>query len=185
MSLELKTQSTEWKSIAIYLGFTGGELKIIEAKPLLLTSAPTSWLNDMLYEWLQWAPGDVRGSSKFATLEGLRVALDKAGLGGTIIASKICHGLLLDHLTKSRHKWRKIGEILGFHPAELDTIQVRLCDRPEICLSTMITEWLRWTPGDKRGSTKSASLKGLRDALSEAGLTETAQSIMTLEPATL
>ena len=181
LSLELKTQSTEWKSIAIYLGFTGSELKIIEAKPLLLSGAPTSWLNEMLSEWLQCAPGDGRGSTKIATLEGLRDALDKAGLGGNIIASKLCHGILLEYLTKESHEWKKIGEFLGFHPSELDTIQER---SRESCLSTMLTEWFRWAPGDKRGSNKSASLEGLRDALNEAGLVETAQSIVPLEPAT-
>ena len=35
----------------------------------------------MLEEWLQWAPGDHRGSKNFATLEGLQLALSKSGLG--------------------------------------------------------------------------------------------------------
>lgn len=181
LSLELKTQSTEWKSIAIYLGFTGSELKVIEAKPLLLVGAPNSWLNEMLSEWLQWAPGDARGSTKSATLEGLRDALDKAGIGGAIIASKLCHRILLDCLTKKDHEWRKIGKFLGFCPSELDNIQKWSW---ESCLSTMLTEWLRWAPGDKRGSTKFASLERLSDALNKVGFDETAQSVMALKPAT-
>ena len=34
----------------------------------------------MLAEWLQWTPEDQRGSTNYATLEGLRDALNKAGL---------------------------------------------------------------------------------------------------------
>ena len=53
----------------------------IESRPLLLMQAPQSWLAAMLSEWLQWAPGDGRGSTGFATRESLRVALLKANLG--------------------------------------------------------------------------------------------------------
>ena len=34
----------------------------------------------MLDEWLQWAPGDNRGSKDFATFEALKIALNEAGL---------------------------------------------------------------------------------------------------------
>ena len=37
----------------------------------------------MLSQWLQWAPGDSRGSTSFATLEDLKTALNQAGLGAT------------------------------------------------------------------------------------------------------
>ena len=57
------------------------ELEQIEAKPNLLNDAPRSFLNSMLSDWMQWAPGDSRGSEDYATLEGLRVAVDKAGFG--------------------------------------------------------------------------------------------------------
>ena len=183
LSSELKMKSAKWNDIAMYLGFINDELEIIKAMPLLLTSAPNSWLNEMLSEWLQWAPGDARNSTKIATLEELRDALNKTGLQGTIIASKICQGILLDCLTKHSQEWRKIGEFMGFSPAEIDAIKERSGDVPKNCLNIMLNEWLRWTPGDKSGSTKSPSLEGLRHALNEAGFIETAQSIMTLEPA--
>ena len=80
---KLKEHSYKWKEIGTLLGFRPGELNNIEARPLLLSSAPKSWLSAMLAEWLQWAPGDARGSTDFATLNGLIQALDKAGLSAT------------------------------------------------------------------------------------------------------
>ena len=65
------------------LGFKSGELDNIQSNPLLLSQAPTSWLSVMLSQWLQWAPGDGRGSNSFATMEGLKAALGQAGLGAT------------------------------------------------------------------------------------------------------
>lgn len=72
-----------WKTIGIALGFTLPELYSIEAMPKLFNSAPTSYLDYMLSSWLEWAPGDARGSTTFATLDALRTAVDKAGLGLT------------------------------------------------------------------------------------------------------
>ena len=179
MFLELKMQSTKWRDIGICLGFIVSELDNIQARPLLMSGAPNSWFNEMLAEWLQWAPGDGRGSTKYATLEGLRDALDKTGLEGTATVSKMCHQIFLDCLTNDSQEWRKIGEYLEFCPGELDNIQKR--SRDELLrLSTMLAEWLQWAPGDERGSTKCATLEGLRDALNKAGLSDTAQSIMTL-----
>ena len=34
----------------------------------------------MLNAWCQWAPGDARGSTSYATLEGLKAALVMCGL---------------------------------------------------------------------------------------------------------
>ena len=53
----------------------------IQGHPLLLQRAPNSWLGEMLTQWLQWAPGDRRGSTGFATKNSLRAALLKANLG--------------------------------------------------------------------------------------------------------
>jgi hypothetical protein len=43
--------------------------------------APQSFLGEMLSQWLQWASGDGRGSTGFATRESLRAALLRANLG--------------------------------------------------------------------------------------------------------
>ena len=80
---QLTKHASHWKAIGAGLQFTPGELKNIETRPLLLVSAPTSWLSAMLDEWLQWAPGDNRGSKDFATFEALKFALKEAGLAAT------------------------------------------------------------------------------------------------------
>ena len=49
----------------------------------LMVDAPKSYLSELLSKWLEWAPGDGRGSKDFATLEGLKDALLKANLGAT------------------------------------------------------------------------------------------------------
>ena len=79
----LQHHSHKWEKIAQGLGFTPNELSIIKARPALLMDAPTSYLDAMLAEWQQWAPGDARGSTGFATLDALRKAVDRAGLGFT------------------------------------------------------------------------------------------------------
>ena len=80
---KLNSHASKWRDIGSQLGFLEGELATIEDKPLLLTGAPKSWLREMLSEWLQWAPGDGRGSSSFATLYALKIALSNSGLGAT------------------------------------------------------------------------------------------------------
>ena len=73
-------RSTKWKLIGQGLGFRSTELSSIESAPLLLAS---SHLIAMLENWLQWAPGDARGSTGYATLRSLKSAVDRAGLGRT------------------------------------------------------------------------------------------------------
>ena len=51
--------------------------------------APVSHLGAMLEEWIQWAPGDSRGSENFATVRSLKKALSEAGLGAAAHDLKI------------------------------------------------------------------------------------------------
>ena len=69
--------------IGTHLGFISGELSNIQARPNLTPDAPLSWLRAMLEEWIQWAPGDSRGSTKFANIKDLKTALREAGFGVT------------------------------------------------------------------------------------------------------
>ena len=80
---QLTKHAPSWKEIGIHIGFTSDQLDNIQARPLLLTSAPNSWLSTMLVEWLQWAPGDGRGSASSPTLDALRAAIRQAGFGVT------------------------------------------------------------------------------------------------------
>ena len=46
--------STKWYDIGIGLGFAPSELNLIVSKPLLLAAAPTSYLAELLSQWMQW-----------------------------------------------------------------------------------------------------------------------------------
>ena len=78
---QLKLHAAKWREIGTSLGFLQGELDNIQSKPMLFMQAPSSYLNEMLSEWYQWAPGDGRGSKDFATLGALKNAMRQAGLG--------------------------------------------------------------------------------------------------------
>ena len=80
---KLSIHSSKWEVIGSNLGFQQGELENIRYAPLLLASAPRSWLSAMLATWLEWAPNDKRESGQYATLEALKAAVSKAGLGST------------------------------------------------------------------------------------------------------
>ena len=79
----LKVHAAKWRVIGLHLGYLSGELDNIEATPSLMLGAPLTWLTAMLERWIQWAPGDGRGSADFATLEDLKDALCEAGLAAT------------------------------------------------------------------------------------------------------
>ena len=80
---KLISHSSKWRDIGIFLGFHSAELDKIEAQPLKLANAPNSWLSAMLAQWLQWVPGDGRGSTIVANEDSLKHALIKAGLSDT------------------------------------------------------------------------------------------------------
>ena len=79
----LDRHAYQWRDIATHLGFRQTELDNIQARAPLWQGSPQSWLRAMLSEWLEWAPNDSRGSSSFATLQALKDALSKSGLGAT------------------------------------------------------------------------------------------------------
>ena len=77
----------KWKEIGTFLGFSRDEIHNIEANPLLFSNRFYSYLQAMLSEWIQFAPGDSRGSTNFATLEHLQAATNYAGLA--IVADRL------------------------------------------------------------------------------------------------
>ena len=79
----LASYSNKWSDIGLGLGFTSAHLSTIQATPALFHNAPSSYLREMLTQWLQWAPGDASGHESYATLESLQRAVSGAGLGVT------------------------------------------------------------------------------------------------------
>ena len=82
---QLSIHAAKWRELGTYLGFKQGELDKIQSNMLPSTDFTTSCLTDMLTKWLQWAPGDSRGSTSFATLEALKAALNEVGFGVTAL----------------------------------------------------------------------------------------------------
>ena len=80
---QLGPHAANWKEIGTYLGFSQPELTLIQSSPVHFMGAPGSWLSAMLEAWLEWKPGDKRGSSESASLESLKEAVSKARLGKT------------------------------------------------------------------------------------------------------
>ena len=87
---QLSRCAAKWRIIGIYLGFHDDELHIIAAMPSLFHEGTGGYLREMLSNFLEWAPGDQRGSKQYATLEALKTAVDKAGLGATAADLTIC-----------------------------------------------------------------------------------------------
>jgi hypothetical protein len=80
---QLSDCAYKWREIGTHLKFKQDKLKNIEAKPSLFSGAPESYLSELISEWMEWAPGDSRGSTNYANLENLKVAVSKAGFGAT------------------------------------------------------------------------------------------------------
>ena len=79
---QLKDRAWQWRDIGSNLGFRQGELNNIQAS-VQQQDVPVGYLRAMLTQWFQWAPGDNRGSSSFATLNALNTALKDCGLAAT------------------------------------------------------------------------------------------------------
>lgn len=73
--------SHRWRRIGEELGFKHHELENYLHRPFLAPDAPNSYLRTMLADWKEWARGDDRGSTTYASLHSLRRAVEKAGLG--------------------------------------------------------------------------------------------------------
>lgn len=84
---QLSTCAHKWEAIAISLRFKGDEIQSIKCDPLNISGGHEACLGVLLTKWLQWAPGDSRGSKNRATLQALKTAVSKAGFG--VIAQKL------------------------------------------------------------------------------------------------
>jgi hypothetical protein len=84
---QMSSCAYKWREIGTHLNFQQEELNNIQAKPLLMNDAPKSWLSALLSDWMEWAPGDSRGSTNYANLEDLKSAVSKAGFG--VVAAQL------------------------------------------------------------------------------------------------
>ena len=50
----IHTFSSKWELIGFMLGFAPSELENIKSMPLLLATAPTSYLKELLSRWVYW-----------------------------------------------------------------------------------------------------------------------------------
>ena len=50
----IHSYSHKWRCVGLALKFDPNELKVIEGSPSLFTSAPTSYLTELLCQWVQW-----------------------------------------------------------------------------------------------------------------------------------
>ena len=82
--IQMTQNACEWKQIGYLLGFHTGEINSIVGQPQLLKGAPDSWLRALLEKWLQWAPGDKRGSTEYASLKALKRALNNRKLASEL-----------------------------------------------------------------------------------------------------
>lgn len=92
---------------------------------------------------------------------------------------------LLDQLKSVAAKWRRIGVCLGFSLGEVENIQTRptlLSDAPLSWLTAMLEEWMKWVPGDRRGSKNFATLDDLKNALTNAELAKIAYELDVYNP---
>ena len=153
----LSNCAAKWREIGTHLEFQQGELNNIQAKPLLLSGAPQSWLSELLSEWMEWAPGDSRGSTKYSTLEDLKSAVSKAGFG--VVAAGLSHQLLQGITGGDSSQSTSIG------------------NKRKSSSTEMLSEWLEWAPGDQRGSKQYATLEALKRAVSSEGLGATAENL--------
>ena len=80
---KLKKCSTDWRTIGTHLGFKSGELDSIWARSIQNLEGVEGSFRIILEWWMEWIPGDHRGSVQAATLEALRDAVCRAGYGQT------------------------------------------------------------------------------------------------------
>ena len=78
--------STKWYDIGIGLKFTPSELSLIVSKPLLLAAAPTSYLAELLSQWMQWPTVN---HPQNPTLRALCEALRSSHVGLGSLADKV------------------------------------------------------------------------------------------------
>ena len=87
----MHNHSLKWRKIGLALGFTEPELQDIESKPALLITAPFSYLEDLMSQWIQWPTDDHESEP---TLEKLCTALKSSLVGLGRLAKEVENTML-------------------------------------------------------------------------------------------
>ena len=78
---------------------------------------------------------------------------------------------IMDILRPQSFKWKAIGQGLGFASFELSAIEANpllFAGAPDSYLSALLGDWMKWGPGDSRGSKDYATLQSLGTAVRKA-----------------
>lgn len=88
--------------------------------------------------------------------------------------------VLLENMDKRcAHKGREFGHQLGFTSKELD--RYTRYTKFNIPTISLLKEWVKWYPGDSRGSTTFPTYTGLKRALVKSGLGDVARDLKKYE----
>ena len=71
----MKPAAPQWQAIGGALGFLYSDLTIIQQSPLLIPEGSTGYMQQMLSQWLNWAPPN----HPWPTFEALEAALRRSG----------------------------------------------------------------------------------------------------------
>ena len=82
----LQYYSFKWNEIGLSLGFITPELNTISSMSLLLFGAPTSYLQELLSQWVQWPTAS---HPTRPTLDSLCAALQSSLVGLASLADKV------------------------------------------------------------------------------------------------
>ena len=90
-----------------------------------------------------------------------------------------CHfESICEHLQPCAPHWTKIAFVLGFTNDEVEAIANDLENSvSNSYLDVVISNWLKWEPGDARGSKTHATLEKLKAAVKYAGSDEIASQL--------
>ena len=80
------SSSHKWDMIGLKIGFTFSELENIRSIPMLLLSAPTSYLKELLSRWVRW-PSPIHPTKP--TLRALCTSLRSSLVGLGSLADKV------------------------------------------------------------------------------------------------
>lgn len=85
----LRPVAPKWNLLGLQLGIPMSEIQIIMAKPMLMTGAPLSYMQEALYIWLQQKPPDY----PWPTISHLCKVLKSDVIDEDILASQVKEAL--------------------------------------------------------------------------------------------